>query len=864
MGAVVGHRLAGAAAARRDAGGGRRARRAHRDLDAICALFEDGRKRRGAARPHQRGRLPRDARRPADPGRHARRPGRARGGGAAAHRAPVQGSRVAAVVVVAQVQEGSWPDLRRRSTRCSSADRIGAATGAAAAGRPRRRCSPRSAGCSTSRAPGPGSGCSSPPWRRPTTTATSRPGSSHELGRRAGAPAGSPARPLSLAGLVAELRRTVADPDAVRAAARRPPSHRLARLAARPTCAAGRSSRRRPGAPGGGPAPAVPRRDARCAPPTSRCGCRASALEALLRCPAQWFLEREAGGAVVSDRGAGLRQRRARARRPGRPRATSPPTPSRPTLMAHVDKVWGQLAVPHALVAAEREREAVETALRRFLAWHDRPDARSVLAHRGPAPRRGRARRRRAGAARRLRRPARARRRGPGRRRRPQDRQDHPPGTEVAEHAQLGALPARRRPRRRRRPRSAPRRRPGGAELVQLRDGARRPAPKVQRQAPQARSTTAGARLVETQLDEAVRRIRDEEFPARPGTHCEHCAFTAICPTKTSGSGAVVSTAATPVRIDTARGPPARHAGAIPVQRRSSSPRSTAPLEPAVVIAGAGSGKTTLMAARVVWLVATGQVDAARGPRADLHHQGGRRARHPVRERAASTPGSCGRVAASAGDATADGRVEVARADRRDLQRLRRRRCSPSTGCGIGHEPDTRVIADASRYQLAARAIAAHTRPVQHLTDHRRHVDQRPARARRPDERAPRRARPGAGVPRRGTAAAVRGGAGGRDPQDLPARAPRRRSPRSTGAASCSTSSRSTARLKRGWGSWTSPTRSRSAPGSRRSGPRSAPSSGRSSRWCCSTSTRTPPSPRRSCCAGCSPVPTRSTAAATR
>lgn len=34
----------------------------------------------------------------------------------------------------------------------------------------------------------------------------------------------------------------------------------------------------------------------------------------------------------------------------------------------------------------------------------------------------------------------------------------------------------------------------------------------------------------------------------------------------------------------------------------------TAPLEPAVVIAGAGSGKTTLMAARVVYLVVTGQV----------------------------------------------------------------------------------------------------------------------------------------------------------------------------------------------------------------------------------------------------------------
>ena len=33
-----------------------------------------------------------------------------------------------------------------------------------------------------------------------------------------------------------------------------------------------------------------------------------------------------------------------------------------------------------------------------------------------------------------------------------------------------------------------------------------------------------------------------------------------------------------------------------------------APLEPAVIIAGAGTGKTTVMAARVVWLVGSGQV----------------------------------------------------------------------------------------------------------------------------------------------------------------------------------------------------------------------------------------------------------------
>ncbi len=36
----------------------------------------------------------------------------------------------------------------------------------------------------------------------------------------------------------------------------------------------------------------------------------------------------------------------------------------------------------------------------------------------------------------------------------------------------------------------------------------------------------------------------------------------------------------------------------------------TAPLEPAVIMAGAGSGKTSVMTARIVWLVATGAVEA--------------------------------------------------------------------------------------------------------------------------------------------------------------------------------------------------------------------------------------------------------------
>ena len=120
----------------------------------------------------------------------------------------------------------------------------------------------------------------------------------HELG--AGAPdhhQGRPHRPLSLAGLVAELRRTAADPaeppDLRRAAA-----HRLAALAddrgQRPPA----GHRRRPGHLVGAACP-EPFHDAR--PTLGRAGAAVrDALQGLLTCPAQWFLQQEAGGAVVS------------------------------------------------------------------------------------------------------------------------------------------------------------------------------------------------------------------------------------------------------------------------------------------------------------------------------------------------------------------------------------------------------------------------------------------------------------------------------------------------------------------------------------------------------------------------------------
>ncbi|WP_395692314.1 ATP-dependent helicase [Nocardioides sp.] len=145
----------------------------------------------------------------------------------------------------------------------------------------------------------------------------------------------------------------------------------------------------------------------------------------------------------------------------------------------------------------------------------------------------------------------------------------------------------------------------------------------------------------------------------------------------------------------------------------------SAPLEPAVVIAGAGSGKTSLMAARVVYLVATGQVtpdqvlgltfttkaasELAQRVRAALEAAGHGRG-------AATPPGGAGDEA----DEVLEPVVATYNAYASALL--------AEHGLRIGHEPDTRVMADASRYQLAARVIDRHTRPVRVLSDSPKHV----------------------------------------------------------------------------------------------------------------------------------------------
>jgi DNA helicase-2/ATP-dependent DNA helicase PcrA len=146
----------------------------------------------------------------------------------------------------------------------------------------------------------------------------------------------------------------------------------------------------------------------------------------------------------------------------------------------------------------------------------------------------------------------------------------------------------------------------------------------------------------------------------------------------------------------------------------------SAPLEPAVVVAGAGSGKTSLMAARVVYLVVTGQVtpDQVLGLTFTTKAAGELRSR--IRDALDAAGFARGGVA---GRVTEDGEEEVLEPMVATYHAYAASLLTEH-GLRIGHEPDTRVIADAARYQLAGRVIDRYTRPVQALSDSPPHVIQ--------------------------------------------------------------------------------------------------------------------------------------------
>jgi len=126
----------------------------------------------------------------------------------------------------------------------------------------------------------------------------------------------------------------------------------------------------------------------------------------------------------------------------------------------------------------------------------------------------------------------------------------------------------------------------------------------------------------------------------------------------------------------------------------------TAPMEPGVIVAGAGSGKTTVMAARVVWLVGTGQALASQVLGLTFTTKAAAELGTAVRTRLQALANPAGAEAApvvSTYHAYAGGLL---------LEH----------GLRLGYEPDLRLVPDASRYQLAARVVTSFTGAPRHLS----------------------------------------------------------------------------------------------------------------------------------------------------
>jgi superfamily I DNA/RNA helicase/RecB family exonuclease len=507
--------------------GGAAARAGHRDLDAVCALFEMA--ARAEDRSRHRGvsvfldevegqQIPADTL--ADRGQ--------RGEAVrllTAHRSKGLEWRL---VVVAGVQEGVWPDLRRRGSLLQ-ADRIGAQglqppiSSAALLAEERRLFY-----VAVTRA-----------RERLVVTAVRSPDADGdqpsrlvtELGVAVHHVPGRPRRPLSLAGLVGELRQVAADPQAssgLRAAA----AKRLARLA-------DERVGDEPLMPHADPAGwwglrPLTRADEPVRPVGEPVALSASAVSSMHDCPLRWFLSREAGGDAASSTSQGF-GRLVHVLAEGVAVGRLPDDAE--VLRDCLDQVWEQLQFSAPWIA-RRERVEAERALERFVVWHrGRPEREFLAAEHAfdvtvPVTL-------------------------------PDGRVDEVvvrgsldrveldeqgrvvvvdlktgktavTGPQVREHAQLGVyqlsvehgavadLLA-----------DATSPTSGGAELVQLRQDAAGH-PKVQRQEPHE-PDESGTTTPVRHLQESLRVVRDETFAAQRNTYCTMCDFQRVCPAQPGG-----------------------------------------------------------------------------------------------------------------------------------------------------------------------------------------------------------------------------------------------------------------------------------------------------------------------------------------
>lgn len=132
-----------------------------------------------------------------------------------------------------------------------------------------------------------------------------------------------------------------------------------------------------------------------------------------------------------------------------------------------------------------------------------------------------------------------------------------------------------------------------------------------------------------------------------------------------------------------------------------------APPAPQVIVAGAGSGKTTVMAARVVWLVGTGQV----APEQVLGLTFTNKAAGELAERVRRAL-----IAAGVTDPDVIDPDNPPGEPGISTYHAFAGRLLTEHGLRIGLEPTTRLLADATRYQLAARVLREAPGPYPALT----------------------------------------------------------------------------------------------------------------------------------------------------
>ncbi|MEU3850629.1 UvrD-helicase domain-containing protein [Streptomyces sp. NPDC029554] len=505
--------------------GGAAGRNADRDLDAVCALFATA--ARAEERTGGRGALnfleEIDAEDIAADTltRRAVRPDAVRL--MTAHRSKGLEWRL---VVVAGVQEGLWPDLRRRGSLLE-ADRIGRdglaepLTPGALLAEERRLFY-----VAATRA-----------RERLVVTAVKAPADDGdqpsrfltELGVEPKDVTGRPRRPLSVAALVAELRATTVDPR-VSGALREAAARRLARLAALA------DEDGRPLVPSAHPyrwwgmfeptASKVPLRDRD--QPVVLSG---SALDQLANtCALQWFLGRE----VKADAPATAAQGFGNVVHVLADEVASGHTPADlSVLMERLDSVWNALAFD-APWKSEQEKDNARVALERFLQWHvmDRAGRTPVASEHdfdvtleaGDYEVRIRGQMDRVEAD------------GDGRAYVVDFKtgKQAPTSKEVERHPQLAVYQLAVREGAVDEVFDGVRPEPGGAELVHLRQGAAQrdggeTLPKVQAQEP------LQGEWVGDLLATAAGKVLDERFTPTAGQHCTHCAFRASCSARQEG-----------------------------------------------------------------------------------------------------------------------------------------------------------------------------------------------------------------------------------------------------------------------------------------------------------------------------------------